>query len=215
MNTMLVQNSVPTAVRVNFHNRDFSIPNTENSKSFELHFRNENTGRENRQLSQFPPFQRIPLREFNYHYEHKDTNSKLFFGFRQYGRVEVSVNNYILLDRMLSEVEVLLKNEYSWDEIDYRKPTTKDISRAKTFLMSFVFTIGSAGYIVKKPHISNSEDGGAKFEWHLGERSLYLRIDRLKSVVTKIWDESDRTIVDTKPLLQQNYLSLWKWIIND
>ena len=199
MNTMLVQNSVSTAVDENFHNRDFPIPNTENSKSPELHFRNENTGTENRQLSEFPPFQRIPLREFNYHYEHKDTNSRLMLGFKQYRRAEASINNHILLGEMLSEIDSLLKNEYDWDEIDYRKPTFEDISRAKSVLIDFVFTISYDGYSLKKPYISNSEDGGAKFEWHLDERSLYIRIDRLKSVVTQMRDESDKTIIDTKP----------------
>ncbi len=125
-----------------------------------------------------------------------------------------SVNNHILLEQMLSEIDDLLKNEYDWDEIDYIKPTPEDINYAKSVLTDFVFTIGYEGYLLKKPYISNSEDGGAKIEWHSDKRSLYLRINRLESVITQIWDGPDITNVGDKPFLQQDYLSLWKWISN-
>ena len=125
-----------------------------------------------------------------------------------------SVNNHILLEEMLSEIDDLLKNEYDWDEIDYIKPTPEDINYAKSVLTDFVFTIGYEGYLLKKPYISNSEDGGAKIEWHSDKRSLYLRINRLESVITQIWDGPDITNVGDKPFLQQDYLSLWKWISN-
>ena len=215
MNTMLVQNSVSTTVYENFHNRDFSIPNTENSKSPELHFRNENTGTENRQLSEFPPFQKIPLREFNYHYEHKDTNSRLVLGFKQYRRAEASINNHILLGEMLSEIDSLLKNEYDWDEIGYRKPTFEDIRRAKSVLIDFVFTISYEGYSLKKPHISNFEEGGASIKWKIGDRTLYLDIALNESVASKIYRESGKTIAEDQPLLKKDYLRLWEWIINE
>ena len=125
-------------------------------------------------------------------------------------------DNSTLLVEMLSEIENLLENEYDWDEIDYREPTHEDINYAKVILTEFVNIISCEGYLLTKPYISNSEDGGAKLEWHSDKRSLYLRIDRLESEATTMEDNPDRTttIVD-KPFSPQSYLSLWKWIINE
>ena len=125
-------------------------------------------------------------------------------------------DNATLLVEMLSEIDSILKNEYDWDEIDYRKPMPEDINHAKIVLTEFVTIIGCEGYLLTKPYISNSEDGGAKIEWHLDKRSLYLRIDRLESVATTMEDNPNgTTVIDDKPLLPQSYLSLWKWIINE
>lgn len=123
-------------------------------------------------------------------------------------------SNSTLLREMLSEIDVLLTNEYDWDEIDYRKPTVEDINFAKDTLIKFVTVIGGEGCLLTKPYISNSEDGGAKIEWHSdnSKRSLYLRITCHESVATKIWDESDETNIADESFSQENYLSLWKWI---
>ena len=120
-----------------------------------------------------------------------------------------------MMSTILSEIDDILKNEYDWDEIDYRKPTLKDISQAKSILTEFVTTISYEGYSLIKPYISNSENGGAKIEWHLDKRSLYLRIGSLESIATMIEDKSDGTTIDDKPFLQKSYLSLWEWVINE
>lgn len=125
--------------------------------------------------------------------------------------------NSTLLREMISAIDGLLTNEYDWDAIDYRKPTLEDINFAKDTLIKFVTVLGGCeGYLLTKPYISNSEDGGAKLEWHSGERSLYLRINRPEPVATTIVDNPDgTTTIDRKPFLQQSYLSLWKWLINE
>ena len=153
--------------------------------------------------------------QFKNDYRHKDSHLRLLF-LKPYPKTTVLANNSTLLIEMLSEIDNLLKNEYDWDEIDYRKPTPEDIDRAKLVLTEFVFIMNYGEYSLQKPHISNSEDGGAKIEWHSDKRSLYLRIDRLESIATKIQDEPDgTTTVDTKSFRQQDYLSLWKWISNE
>ena len=162
------------------------------------------------------PYQLLPEYDYAYRYDDKTFLVKRLLGRRQYNP-SIITENSILLVEMLSEIDSLLKNEYDWDEIDYRKPTLKDISHAKSILTEFVFvtTIGYEGYSLTKPYISNSEDGGAKIEWHLDKRSLYLRIGSLESVATMIEDKPDgTTTIDDKPFLQKSYLSLWEWIIN-
>ena len=162
-----------------------------------------------------PPIYGTLVIQFKNDYRHKDSHLRLLF-LKPYPKTTVLANNSTLLIEMLSEIDNLLKNEYDWDEIDYRKPTPEDIDRAKLVLTEFIFIMNYGEYSFQKPHISNSEDGGAKIEWHSDKRSLYLRIDRLKSIATKIQDEPDgTTTVDTKPFQQQDYLSLWKWISNE
>ena len=150
-----------------------------------------------------------------------DTDSTPIFGLGEDFNLELPYpdsavldSNSTLLREMLSEIDALLTNEYDWDEIDYRKPTLEDINFAKDTLIKFVTVIGWERCLLTKPYISNSEDGGAKIEWHSdnNKRSLYLRITCHESVATKIWDESDETNIDNEPFLQENYLSLWKWI---
>ena len=126
-----------------------------------------------------------------------------------------SVNNHILLKEMLSEIDDILKNEYDWDEIDYIKPTPEDINYAKSVLTDFVFTISYEGYSLKKPYISNFEEGGASIKWKIGDRTLYLEIGQNDSVVSKVWRKSGKTLAKERPLLKKDYLRLWKWIINE
>ena len=127
----------------------------------------------------------------------------------------ISAKNDILLRDMLSEIESLLKNEYDWDEIDYRKPTPEDINRSKDVLTEFVSIIDSEGYSLKRPHISNFEEGGASIKWKIGDRTLYLEITQNESGFSKVWRESGKRLGIERPLLKKDYLRLWKWIINE
>ena len=120
-----------------------------------------------------------------------------------------------LLQQILSEIDNLLKNEYDWDEIGYRKPTPEDIDHAKFVLREFVSTISSKGYVLKKPYISHFEEGGASIKWKIGDRTLYLEIGQNDSVFSKIWKEFGNLRAIERPLLKKDYLRLWKWIINE
>lgn len=121
--------------------------------------------------------------------------------------------NRILLQEMLSEIASLLDNEYDWDEIDYQKPTPEDIKRSKDVLTEFVSIIDSEGYSLKRPHISNFEEGGASIKWKIGERTLYLEITQNESGFSKVWRESGKRLGIERPLFKRDYLRLWKWVI--
>lgn len=129
---------------------------------------------------------------------------------------EVLEGNSTLLTEMLSKIDSLLENKYDWDDIDYKHPTLEDMKSAKVTLTKFVKVITYSGHSLTEPDIFNSEDGGATIEWHLDNRSLYLRLDCSKSVATKIEDEdSETTTIVDMPFEQKSYLPLWKWIINE
>ena len=126
-------------------------------------------------------------------------------------------NNSLLLREIISKIDNLLLNEYDWEYMDYEKPSIEHINFAKDTIIKFFKVVGCYGeQLLNEPYISNSENGGAKIEWHLGERSLYLRIDCIDQIATKIHDKLDgTTIIEDEPFVEQSYLSLWKWVNNE
>ena len=157
----------------------------------------------------------LPLSKYNnYSYKYKSFVIR-YLSVEQSNESIISAKNDILLQEMLSEIDNLLDNEYDWDEIDYLKPTLEDIKRSKDVLTEFVSIIDSEGYSLKKPHISNFEEGGASIKWKIGERTLYLEITQNESGFSKVWRESGKRLGIERPLLKEDYLRLWKWIINE
>lgn len=157
----------------------------------------------------------LPLSKYNnYSYKYKSFVIRYLF-VEQSNESIISAKNDILLQEMLSEIENLLDNEYDWDEIDYQKSTPEDIKRSKDVLTEFVSIIDSEGYSLKKPHISNFEEGGASIKWKIGERTLYLEITENESGFSKVWRESGKRLGIERPLLKRDYLRLWKWVINE
>ena len=151
-----------------------------------------------------------------YHYNwHSNKGFIVLVGVKQSNELGISAENTILLKEILSEIESLLKNEYDWDDIGYRKPTREDINRSKNVLTEFVTIIDSNRYSLEKPHISNFEEGGATIKWKIGDRTLYLEIGQNESIVSKVWRESGELRATERPLRKKDYLQLWKWIINE
>lgn len=220
MTSILADNSMFTTIPGDFFNHSLSPTNKESRERHEINLNKEQFKRELESLSHTGIRQDISfslpdvvgivhnLSRIEYHYNYTYGNSVviLFVRFKH--------PNEILLQEMLSEIDSLLKNEYDWDEIDYRKPTAADIDHAKVVLREFVSTISSKGYSVKKPYISNFEEGGASIKWKIGDRTLYLEIGQNESIVSKVWRESGKPRAIERPLHKKDYLRLWKWIIN-
>ena len=229
MTLSLVDNPMLTKIHEDFFKNSLSTADKEYPKRREFVFNNEQSKSESlshtaiRQSNAFsiPVIVGIvpdlPLSEYHYtyRYENKDFVVRRLFRFKQPNESIISAKNRILLQEMLSEIESLLKNEYDWDEIDYRKPTPEDINRSKDVLTEFVSIIDFEGYSLKKPHISNFEEGGASIRWKIGDRTLYLEVAQNDSIVSKVWRESGKTFAKERPLLKKDYLRLWKWIINE
>ena len=133
---------------------------------------------------------------------------------KPYPNYTVVSSNSTLLVEMLSEIDSLLRNEYDWDEIDYIKPTPQDIVCAKIILTEFVTVVGNSGYLLRKPYISNFEEGGASMKWKIGDRTLYLEVGQNISIYTKTWKESGKRCSIEKPLFQRDYIQLWEWVID-
>ena len=114
----------------------------------------------------------------------------------------------------LDQIEKLLASEYDWEYIDYLPPEKRHLDFAKGILSQFVSTLTHKSYIVKRPYVSNSPQGGAKLEWHADKRSLYLELNCHSPTYTKITDNPNgTTTIDSQDLIPtpETYLSLWKW----
>ncbi len=227
MTLNLANNPMSTKIHEIFFFNPLSTENKEYRERSKINFNNEQPNLESlshtaiRQSNVFsiPAVVGIapnpPLPKY-YNYSDKDKSFVVRYLFvEQSNESIISAKNDILLRNMLSEIESLLENEYDWDEIDYRKPTPEDINRSKEVLTEFVSIIDSEGYSLKKPHISNFEEGGASIKWKIGDRTLYLEIGQNVSIFSKVWRESDETRVIERPLFKTDYLELWKWIINE
>ena len=230
MALILADNPTLTTIRGDFFNYSLSTRNKESRERREFVFDNKQSKSESlsytaiRQSNAFsmpavvvivPADPPLPEYQYNYRHNDKDFVVRRLFTFKQPNEFTISAKNHILLQEMLSEIESLLKNEYDWDEIDYRKPTPEDINRSKDVLTGFVSIIDSEGYLLEKPHISNFEEGGASIKWKIGDRTLYLEIAQSDSFVSKVWKESGKTLAKERPLFKKDYLRLWKWIINE
>ena len=224
MTLSLAENSRSTKIHENFFTDPLSTANKEYRKSPKINFNNEqsNLGRL-LQSNAFPipavvsivPDRLLSEYHYTYRYKNKDFVVRHLFTLKRPNESIISAENRILLQGMLSEIDDLLKNEYDWDEIDYIKPTPEDINYAKSVLRDFVFTISSEGYSLKKPYISNFEEGGASIKWKIGDRTLYLEIGQNVSIFSKVWRESGKLYTIDRGLLKKDYLLLWKWVINE
>ena len=127
-------------------------------------------------------------------------------------------SNDILSQKIFEQIDALLTNEYDWDEIGYEEPRQEDMDSAKSVMSDFISSISSAGYSLfslEIPFISNGEYGGATIEWRESGRSLYFDIKHQSATWTKVWREGPRTIVRTDELRKTDYVTVWKWIINE
>ena len=124
----------------------------------------------------------------------------------------------LLYQEVFSQIDELLTKEYDWDDIGYEKPHPKDIDYAKRIMSDFISSISSKGYSLNSlelPFISNGENGGATIEWRENGRSLYFDIKYQDAEFTKVWQESKKTIVRTDNLCENDYVSVWEWILNE
>jgi len=123
-------------------------------------------------------------------------------------------NNY-LYETILSKIDELMDNDYDWSEIGYEKPTIKNIDYAKSYISEFIITMCLQGYKIFIPQISNSENGGATLKWSKGDKILYFDILYKDNKYTKVWDDKDKTFVETKKLVKKMHAKIWEWLINN
>ena len=75
--------------------------------------------------------------------------------------------------------------------------------------MSFPLDIGDT------PSVSSDGDGNVTAVWYKNERQLHLQIGEHEAEYFKVWGTNIDTEMDADFLKPENYLTLWKWLIDE
>lgn len=123
--------------------------------------------------------------------------------------------NFKECERNLSErFDVLAKREDNWDGYDSKKPTKLTLVRAENLIGELFDSIISAGHPWITPFISSDEDGNVTVEWYEEERQLHLQIGEDEVEYIQVWGTNIDTEMHVDFFSRDNYLTLWKWLID-
>ena len=118
--------------------------------------------------------------------------------------------------RKISEqFDVLLQQEDDWDVYESKKPTELTLAHAKLLMEELLDSISAAGYSLLTPFISTDEDGYITVEWHKGKRELHFDIEENEAEYTKISGSNPNMKIHTDYLNRDDYLTLWKWLLDE
>ena len=118
--------------------------------------------------------------------------------------------------REISEqFDILAQREDNWDGRGSQKPTDLTLVHAKGVMSAFLDYVISAGHRCDTPSISSDGDGNVTAVWYKNERQLHLQIGEHEAEYFKVWGTNIDTEMDADFLKPENYLTLWKWLIDE
>ncbi len=118
--------------------------------------------------------------------------------------------------REISEqFDILAQRENNWDGRGSQKPTDLTLVHAKGVMSAFLDYVISAGHRCDTPSISSDGDGNVTAVWYKNERQLHLQIGEHEAEYFKVWGTNIDTEMDADFLKPENYLTLWKWLIDE
>lgn len=110
--------------------------------------------------------------------------------------------------------EVLAQREDNWDGYESKKPTQLTLEHAKLLIEELLDSIISAGHLWLTPFISSDEDGNVTAEWYEAERQLHVQIGEDEAEYIQVWGTNIDTEMHVDFFSRNNYLTLWKWLID-
>ena len=123
--------------------------------------------------------------------------------------------NFKEYERTLSErFDVLAQREDNWDGYDSKKPTKLTLVRAENLIGELVDSIISAGHPWLTPFISSDEDGFITAAWYEEERELHILIGENEAEYLQVWGTNIDTEMQEGVFSRDNYLTLWKWLLD-
>ncbi len=118
--------------------------------------------------------------------------------------------------REISEqFDVLSQREDNWDGRGSQKPTELTLVHAKAIMNALVDSVPSVGYRCDTPSISSDGFGNITAVWYQNERQLHFQIGEHEAEYFKVWGTNIDTEMDVDYLKPENYLTLWKWLIDE
>ncbi len=117
--------------------------------------------------------------------------------------------------KISEQFDVLSQREDNWDGRGSQKPTELTLVHAKVVMNAFLDSVISAGYRCDTPSISSDGDGYVTAVWYKNERQLHLQIGEHEAEYFKVWGTNIDTEMDVDFLKPENYVPLWKWLIDE
>ena len=113
-----------------------------------------------------------------------------------------------------NQLGTVAQREENWDEYESKKPSALALNNAKRLMEELLDRIISAGHSWLTPFISSDEDGHITVAWHKGEHELHLIIADKQALYITVWGINIETEMDMGELSKDNYVLLWKWLLN-
>ena len=113
------------------------------------------------------------------------------------------------------QFDVLSQRKDDWDGHGSPKPTHLTLAHAKGVMDALLESVVSNGYWWDTPSISSDEDGDVTVVWYEDERQLHLQIGEHEAEYFKVWGTNIDTEMDVDFLKPDDYLTLWKWLIDE
>lgn len=104
--------------------------------------------------------------------------------------------------------------EDNWDGYESKKPNRLSVVHARGLIAELLDAVISAGYLWLTPFICCDEDGYITIEWRKGERELHLDIAEKEAEYVKIWGINIEHEMDVGLLSNEDYLTLWEWLLD-
>ena len=118
--------------------------------------------------------------------------------------------------REISEqFDILSQREDNWDGRASKKPTVLTLIHGKKVVDAMLDSVISSGYQCDTPSISSDGFGNITAVWYQNERQLHLQIGEQEAEYFKVWGTNIDTEMDVDYLKPENYLTLWKWLIDE
>lgn len=108
----------------------------------------------------------------------------------------------------------LTKREDNWDGRGSQKPTVLTLIHGKKVIDAMLDSVISSGYECDTPSISSDGFGNVTAVWYKNKRQLHLQIGEQEAEYFKVWGTNIDTEMDVDFLKPENYLTLWKWLID-
>ena len=113
------------------------------------------------------------------------------------------------------QFDILAQREDNWDGRGSQKPVNLTLIHAKEVVYAFLNSVISAGYLCNTPSISSDGDGNITAVWYNDERQLHFQIGEHEAEYFRVWGTNIDTEMDVDYLKPENYLTLWKWFIDE
>ncbi len=116
--------------------------------------------------------------------------------------------------KIRDQLGAVAQREDNWDDRESKKPSAVALNNARRLMEELLDSVISAGHAWLTPFISSEEDGQITVAWHKGEHELHLIVTDKQVLYISVWGINIETEMDIDLLSKENYVPLWKWLLD-